>query len=140
LPPRATRDSTRTIAVVALVLSGVAVLGQLVSGVVPLLAFGAFGLVDPGFEEDPGPGASTATDSSFRVDVPGAWSEQPVDGVSLASALAVTDPLLGRSLRCEDVPLVRPGALGVCRTLDEPTTYVVVELDGAGHGDVRLHT
>ncbi len=133
-PARTLHDTTRTIAVVALVVSGVALLGQLVSGLVPLVAFGAFGLFDPGFEDSGG--YVSETGSSFSVPFP-AYSGDAVSGQEAAAAVAATEPFLGRPVRCEDAEPVRPGMMMACRTLDEPRTYLVVELDGAGHGDLR---
>jgi hypothetical protein len=104
-----------------------------VTGLVPLVAVGAFGLVGPGFEDSGGP--MTEVGSSYGVPVPG-WSEDPLTGREAAAAVSAAEPFLGRPVRCEDLTVVRPGAMVACRTVDEPRTYVVVELDGAGHGDL----
>ncbi len=131
-PARTARDNTRTIAVVALVLSGVALLGQLLSALVPLLFFGVLGLVVPDFEE--GGGMVPESGTSFGMTVPGPVG-RPMSSDELEALVAMAEPPVA-AVRCEDVPEVRSGALGVCRGLDGPTTYVVVEFDGAGHADV----
>jgi hypothetical protein len=139
-PPRAPRDTTRTIAVVALVLAVVAVLGQLLTALLPMLVFGAFGLFGAGFDEgsavfgpmDPGSGMG----ESYGVTMPGE-SGQPLSGTAVSAALAAVEPFTGRSMRCEGVAEVQPGAMSACRTVDGSPTYVVVELDGEGQADLR---
>ena len=131
-PAHSVRDSTRTIAVVALVLSGVALLGQVLSALVPLLFVGVLGLVAPGFED--GGGMVPESGTSLGMTVPGPVG-RPVSSDELEALVAMAAPPVA-AVRCEDVPEVRSGALGVCRGLDGPATYVVVELDGAGHADV----
>lgn len=130
----ARRDSTRTMAVVALVLSGVALFGLAMTTVGPLLAFGLFASVaGEGFDEGT---MFPSVGTSYGGEVTPA-ADGSVTGPALAAA--VTELVqndfgdeLGLQLSCDPVAHVEGGVSALCRA-DGPTWYGIVRFtDGDG--------
>ncbi len=129
-PPRA--DSTRTIAIVALVISGLTLVGVAVSTIAPILFFGAltFGAAGFGDTIDDGPMmSSNATYPGGRVLPAGDGS---VAGSTLAGAVAelVADNDLAGRLTCDPVARVGDDVSVLCRATD-PTWYGIVRFSGS---------
>ena len=127
-PPPPRRDSTRTIAVVALVLAAVALVVPVAMTVVPLVLFAAVGGEPFG---DPGDGAflDSGHAEGLRVVVRGG----AVDGPALAGVLRDEGPFAGERLTCQDAPRVVEDTATLCEVDADPRTYVVVRFtDGDG--------
>ena len=126
-PPPARRDSTRTIAIVALVLSGVALFGMAMTTIGPLLAFGLFASVaGEGFDEG---SMFPSVSTSYGGEVTPA-ADGSVAGPTLAAAVTplVLDDAgedLGERLSCDAVPHVAGGVSALCRA-DDPAWYGIV--------------
>jgi hypothetical protein len=129
----ARRDSTRTMAVVALVLSGIALFGMAMTTIGPLLAFGLFASVaGEGFDEGTMfPSVGTSYGGAVTPAADGS-----VTGPALAAA--VTELMendfgdeLGLQLSCDPVPHVEGGVSALCRA-DNPTWYGIVRFTNGG--------
>jgi len=125
--PPARRDSTRTIAIVALVLSGVALFGIAMTTIGPLLAFGLFAsAAGEGFDEGSSfPSMSTSDGGEVTPAADGS-----VAGPTLAAAVTQlvqddTGQDLGERLSCDAVPHVAGGVSALCRA-DDPAWYGIV--------------
>ncbi len=125
--PSARRDSTRTIAIVALVLSGVALFGIAMTTIGPLLAFGLFAsAAGEGFDEGSSfPSMSTSDGGEVTPAADGS-----VAGPALAAAVTQlvqddTGQDLGERLSCDAVPHVAGGVSALCRA-DDPAWYGIV--------------
>lgn len=135
-PPAVPRrsDSTRTIAIIALVLSVVALVVPAGLAILPLLAFGAF-TSDESFELGPGgdpdllgPGPQG---SASGLDVP--VEDGTVRGSALARSLR-DGPFIDEALSCADAAPAREGTSVLCQTPGESPTYVVVRFTDADGG------
>jgi len=129
--PVGQRDSTRTVAIVALVLAGVALVGVAMTTIGPLLAFGLFSSVG-GESFDEGtmfPSMSTSYGGEMTPAADGS-----VAGPTLAAAvteLVQDDPgadLAGR-VSCDPVPHVSGGVSTLCRATD-PSWFGIVRFTG----------
>lgn len=142
------RDSTRTIAVVALCVGAGALLLQLASFVIPFALFAGFGLLGAGVEDDGGwmgPegdwSAETYGSASGGGVTPGPGGS--VSGSALAAAvhdLGLSEgmgPVLGDDLRCDDVTRAARDVSVLCRAQD-PTSFAVVVFDDAS-GSFHVH-
>ena len=125
-PPVPRRDSTRTMAIIALVTSGLALGGLVLSSIVPLLFFGLFAAVG-GEALDEGSFPSLGTSYGGEV-APAA--DGSVAGPALAAAVTrlvqddgTVEP--GTRLSCDPVPRVAGGVSVLCRA-DDPAWFGIV--------------
>ena len=131
LAPAPPRDSTRVLAIIALVLSGIALLAVVATTLVPLMLFGAFAAA---FGEYPGDDFSDAMDLSstttyFGGDVTPA-ADGSVSGPALAAAVV---PMVSEGFEdgmaertsCDAVAHVAQDVSVLCRASD-PTWYGIV--------------
>jgi len=149
-PPAAARDSTRTIAVVALVVGSVALLGQLLAPVVPVLLFGVFGMFATGFESDEGFGVDTGVMTVGGGQVTPA-PDGSVSSASLTSAvrdtLGIGDPTLppAGEVSCDATARAATDTSVLCRAdvdrwygivrfADSSGSFEVLAVDGDGWG------
>lgn len=140
-PPPPQRDSTRTLAIVALVIGSVALLGQLLAMVVPMLFFGFFGLVGlgGGFDEEFGP-AGVATYGGGQVS-PGA--DGTVSGTALTEAVrdlvGVDDPFMPPvdQITCDAAPRIAKDVSVLCRSTPDQWYFIVRFVNGAGEFEVH---
>ncbi|WP_088290852.1 hypothetical protein [Kineosporia sp. A_224] len=138
-PPR--RDSTRTVAVLALVVSVVCLLALLMTQLLPMLMFGMLGLggMDPFSEGDVGGFGGSVHDGSVAVTPGGS-----VDAAALATAvtLAAQGELFG-AVTCDPVAKAVADVSVLCRgdEADEIRSYAVVRFtDGTGRFQVMSFT
>lgn len=127
----APRDSTRTMAVVALVLSGVALFGMAMTTIGPMLAFGLFASVaGEGFDEGT---MFPSVGTSYGGEVTPA-TDGSIAGPTLAGAVAelvqedAGEDLAGR-VSCDPVAHVAGDVSALCRASD-PTWYGIVHFTG----------
>jgi len=131
LAPARPRDSTRVIAIIALVVSGVTLLLVVATTMVPLLLFGAFtATFGEDLEGDLGDSMDlSATTTYLGGDVTPA-ADGSVAGPSLAAAVI---PMVSEGFEdgmaeptgCDPVPHVAKGVSVLCRA-SEPTWYGIV--------------
>jgi hypothetical protein len=124
-PPH--RDSSRTIAIIALVVSGLALLGVALTSIVPMLFFGLFASVaGEGFDDGTlFPSVSTGFGGQVSPAADGS-----VAGPTLATAVTdvihddTGEDLAGR-VSCDPVSSVAGGVSVLCRA-EDPTWYGIV--------------
>jgi hypothetical protein len=137
-PPPPQRDSTRTLAIVALVIASLALLGQLLAMVVPMLLFGLLGVgggfIDEGFAPDGG------------ISFGGGQVSPAADGTVSAAALTqavrqlvdVDDPFLPpvEQITCDAAPRVARDVSVLCRAAPDQWYFIVRFVDGSGGFEV----
>lgn len=145
-PAQPGRDSTRTIAVIALVVGSVALLGQLLTMVVPFLVFGALGLFGSGFDTDEGFFAESGGVVIGGGQVaPTALGTVPASALTSAvrETLGVDDPFLPPpgEVTCDAAPRVArdtsvlcradvDGWYGIVRFTDDDGSFEVLSVHG----------
>lgn len=144
-PPAPKQDSTRTIAIVALVVAGLAIVGQLATMVLPMLFFGVFGLFgfSGDFGEEFGP-SGVVTIGGGQVKLA---ADRTVTGPELTRAvrdlIGPDDPFLPpiENITCEPAPPVGADVSVLCRAgagegwvivrfIDEPGEFEAVVVPG----------
>lgn len=137
-PPQPGHDSTRTIAIIALVVGSVALLGQLMTMVVPFLLFGVLGMFGSGFETDEG----FAMESGTVTIGGGQVATNPGGTVPAARLTSAVRDVLGEGdpflpppgeVTCDAAPRVARDASVLCRA-DVDGWYGIVRFtngDGA---------
>ena len=136
-PAQPGRDSTRTIAIIALVVGSVALLGQMLTMVVPFLFFGVFGLLGSGFETGEGvfgESASVTIGGGQVATAPGGTVPAAALTSAVRDVLGVGDPYLPPpgEVTCDAAPRVARDASVLCRA-DVDGWYGIVRFtDGDG--------
>ena len=133
-PPSAPHtDSTRTIAIVALVLSGVTMLGVVVATIAPLLLFGAL-TVGAGavFGDVVDEGPLTSSNASYSGGEVTPAADGSVAGSTLATAVVelVADGGQAGRVTCDPVVHVGDDVSVLCRATD-PTWFGIVRFSGS---------
>ncbi len=133
LPPRA--DSTRTIAIIALVISGLTLLGIGVMTIAPFLFFGALAFGAAGFGDVIGDGSMMSSSASYYGGDVTPAADGSVTGTTLAAAVTALasdnglDGMAGR-VTCDPVPHVGGDVSVLCRATD-PAWYGIVRFSGS---------
>lgn len=131
-PAPARSDSTRVIAIIALVLSALALVVPLGMFVGPMLLFGAFAGGDSFDMGSPTDAGSSGSGFGGQVRVRDGF----VAGAALQQVVRAT-ALDGERVSCPDTRGVREGTTVLCTAGEDDETYVVVRFEDAG-GDVRV--
>jgi hypothetical protein len=129
-PPRA--DSTRTIAIVALVVSGVTMLGVVVTTLAPLLFFGALSFGAAGFGDVVDDGSLMSSNASYSGGKVSPAADGSVAGSTLAGAVVelVADGGLAGRVTCDPVAHVGNDVSVLCRATD-PAWFGIVRFSAS---------
>jgi hypothetical protein len=136
-PPQ--RDSTRTIAIIALVVGSLALIGQVLTMVVPVLLFGMLGFGGSFLDEEFPP--------SEGFSFGGGQVSPAADGTVSAAALTqavrdlvdVGDPFLPpvEQITCDAPPRVAADVSVLCRSTPDTWFFIVRFVDGSGEFEVH---